>query len=350
MSAMGSRSICRGVVIVLACTTGCWTAARPGLAQTRLAAAGSVQQPDALQAEPKGAGRVRQLAPGVLTVIPPGLEDQDTVSSHPIVELLAERERLDWQPKSVGVDTTLLGMAAQTEFRHEVWGLEFSFKPLRMIPVDVPQNDGRMQRRLIWYLVYRVRNIGDHLKPVRQEDGTFRVERVADPGQPIRFVPKFELYSYEYKKCYLDEVLPVAMGPIRRREDPGRPLLNSVQMASQEIPLSTDEVDRSVWGVATWGGFTTIDPRIDFFSIFVQGLSNAYRWEDPQGAYRAGDPPGAGRRFTRRTLQLNFWRPGDELHPSEREFRFGIPAGTEQHYGLAEPVAYRWLYMRSCGQ
>jgi hypothetical protein len=346
---MGYR-LARPWVVLLSCATVAgWTVSRPGHAQTRLAAAGSIQQSDRL-APGKEPGRVRQLAPGVLTVIPPGLEIQDTVSSHPIVELLAERGRLDWQPKSVGVDTTLVEMAAETEFRHEVWGLEFAFKPLRMMAVDVPQKDGRMQRRQIWYLVYRVRNVGDHLKPARQPDGTFQVERVADPGRPMRFVPRFELYSYEYKKCYLDEVIPVAMGPIRRREDPGRPLLNSVQMASQEIPLSTDEVDRGVWGVATWGGFTPIDPRIDFFSIYVQGLSNAYRWEDPQGAYKAGDPPGTGRRFTRRTLQLNFWRPGDEVNPNEREFRFGVPAGKEQRYGLTEPVDYRWLYMRSCGQ
>jgi len=319
---------------------------RPLPAQTRVARS-SVQPADA--AQPGGKG-FRQLAPSVLTTIAPGLEDQDTVSSHPIVELVAEGQKLEWQPKSVEVDTTLLEMAGQTEFRHQVWGLEFSFKPLRMIAVDVPQKNGQMQRRWVWYLVYRVRNIGDHLKPVRQQDGTYAVERVKDPGQPIRFVPKFELFSYEYKKCYLDEILPVAIPAIRRREDPRRPLLNSVQMAEQEIPLSTEDVDRGVWGVATWGGFTPIDPRVDFFSIYVQGLSNAYRWEDPAGAYKAGDPPGTGRRYTRRTLQLNFWRPGDDQNLHEREFRLGVPPGKEELYGLTEGVPYRWLYMRSCGQ
>jgi hypothetical protein len=342
---MGLRLSCwlAGFALVGALLAG--AIPRTGWAQTRVART-SVQPAEA----PPGEGGFRQLAPNVLTTIPPGLEDQDTVSSHPIVELVAEGKKLAWQPKSVGVDETLLEMATQTEFRHEVWGLEFSFKPLRMIAIDVPQKDGRMQRRAVWYLVYRVRNIGDHLRPVRQPDGTFTVQRVKDLGQPIRFVPKFELFSYEYKKCYLDEILPVAIPAIRRREDPRRPLLNSVQMAEQPIPLSTDEVDRGVWGVATWGGFTTIDPRIDFFSIYVQGLSNAYRWEDPAGAYTAGDPPGTGRRFTRRTLQLNFWRPGDELRPNEREFRLGVPPGKEALYGLTEAVPYRWLYMRSCGQ
>jgi hypothetical protein len=105
--------------------------------------------------------------------------------------------------------------------------------------------------------------------------------------------------------------------------------------------VSDDRIDRSVWGVATW---TDIDPRIDFFSVFVGGLTNAYRWEDVPGAYRAGDPPGKGREFVRKMLQLNFWRPGDELNQTEDELRFGVPPGKSDLYGVADGVAYRWVY------
>ena len=101
-------------------------------------------------------------------------------------------------------------------------------------------------------------------------------------------------------------------------------LLNSVEMAEQPIPVSDGRIDRGVWGVATWAD---IDPRIDFFSVYVGGLTNAYRWEDPAGAYKPGDPPGKGRQFARKTLQLNFWRPGDEILQDEREIRFGVPLG-----------------------
>src|SRR5690606_1259012 len=96
-----------------------------------------------------------------------------------------------------------------------------------------------------------------------------------------------------------------------------------------------------VWGVAMW---EDIDPNIDFFSIYVGGLTNAYDWADPPGAFQAGDPPGKGRRFTQKMLQLNFWRPGDEHLEHEREIRFGVAPGRADLYGVGDGVAYRWVY------
>jgi hypothetical protein len=112
-------------------------------------------------------------------------------------------------------------------------------------------------------------------------------------------------------------------------------------MSERPIPVSDGRIDRGVWGVATW---TDIDPRMDFFSIYVGGLTNAYRWEDPPGAYQPGDPLGRGRRFAQKTLQLNFWRPGDERDPNEREYRYGVPLGKSHLYDVADGVAYRWVY------
>jgi hypothetical protein len=112
-------------------------------------------------------------------------------------------------------------------------------------------------------------------------------------------------------------------------------------MAEQPLRVSAGRVARDVWGVATW---TDIDPRIDFFAVYVGGLTNAYRWEDTPGAYRAGDPPGKGRRFARKILQLNFWRPGDELMQSEREIRYGVPPSNAELYGVKDGVAHRWVY------
>jgi hypothetical protein len=82
---------------------------------------------------------------------------------------------------------------------------------------------------------------------------------------------------------------------------------------------------------------------MDFFSVYVGGLTNAYRWED-SGAYQHGNPPGRGRRFERKILQLNFWRPGDELLLDEREIRYGVPLGKSQLYDVADGVAHRWVY------
>jgi hypothetical protein len=237
-------------------------------------------------------------------------------------------------------------MSQAVKLRREVWCLEFAFKPLRMIHVDVPQANGRMQRKLIWYLVYRVRNTGQTLRPVEKEGSSFAAE--PGQGQPIRFLPHFVLESQDRQptgervdKAYLDRVLPAAMNAIRQREMRGQPLFNSVEMAQQLIPVSDDRTDRGVWGVATW---EDIDPRIDFFSIYVDGLSNAYRWKDDPAAIKPGMQPGAGRSFVRKSLQLNFWRAGDEMLQDEREIRYGVPVGKAQLYDVDNGVAYRWVY------
>jgi hypothetical protein len=280
--------------------------------------------------------RARQLARGVLTTIPPGLAPEDTISTHDVVEIRSN-PALAWNPEFLAASDTLVGMSSATTFRREVWGLEFSFKTLRMI-----EHNGKK----VWYLVYRVRNTGASLVPVEDANGAFSVK----PGQPKprRFVPEFVLESHDraangerVQRSYLDRILPSAVAAISRRETPGRMLLNNAEMARQMIPVSGERVDRGLWGVATW---TDIDPRMDFFSIYVGGLTNAYRWEDAPGAYRPGDPPGRGRSFTRRMLQLNFWRPGDEFLQSEREIRYGVPLNNAGLYGVGDGVAHRWVY------
>jgi hypothetical protein len=237
-------------------------------------------------------------------------------------------------------------MADDVKIRRDIWCLEFSFKPLRMIEIDVPQPSGGTERKLVWYLVYRVRNTGRVLQPVAGDDGVYTSE-LAKNG-PIRFLPQFVLESQDRlasgeptQIAYLDRVIPAAAAAIARRESPGAPLLNSVEMAEQPIPVSGERIGRGVWGVATW---TDVDPRIDFFSVYVGGLTNAYRWEDVAGAYRLGDFPGKGRQFARKTLQLNFWRPGDELLQSERELRYGVPLNQADLYGVPPGVAHRWVY------
>jgi hypothetical protein len=291
-------------------------------------------------------------APGVLTTIPPDMQPVETVSTHDVIELrLDPAMRWNPAPEYLAASRTVYGMSTDVKFRREVHCLEFSFKPLRMIHVDVPQAGGQMQRKLIWYMVYRVRNTGRVLKPVAQEANAYAAE--IGQGEPVRFMPYFVLESQDrtptgeqVDKAYLDRVIPAAVEVIRRREMRSDiPLLNSIEISEQLIPVSDGRVDRGVWGVATW---EDVDPRIDFFSVFVGGLSNAYRWEDAQPgtpeAYQPGDIPGKGRRFSRKFLQLNFWVPGDEFLQDEREIRFGVPPGKASLYGVDEGVAYRWVY------
>jgi len=292
----------------------------------------------------------RVFAPGVETVIPVELNPEETTAVHDIIELRAQRN-LNWNPKLLSPSRTLYSKAESVRFRRDVWQLQFAFKPLRMMWVDIPTASGESQRTLVWYLVYRVTNGGEALTPTQEEGGFYSSAKRAP--KPVRYLPHFVLEGHEQDaagkklyRAYLDRVIPAAIEPIRRREVPGRKLLNSVEMAAAPIPVSSadaldGEGEQSVWGVATWVG---VDSEMDFFSVYARGLTNAYRWEDPNGAYQVGDPPGKGRQFVRKTLQLNFWRPGDRFLEHESEVRFGVAPGKSSIYGVDEGVAYRWVY------
>lgn len=293
--------------------------------------------PDTAASDANGAGRFRALAPGVEITIPADNDVQAATSRHDIVEVLASDPAFGERPYSEGRSP-----AKDTRFEHNIWALEFTFKPVRFVHVDVPTREGRMQRKQIWYFVYRVKNSGD---------------------QPVRFIPRFLLESWDTKKTYPSRVIPVATPAIQNREDAGLRLsniddlipespvrlLDTVQIMG-EIPPSPAGQDNSVWGVATW---EDIDPATDHFSVYVQGLSNAYRWTDaqdgdpPSYVYKAGDPLGTGRTIVQKTLRLNFWRPGDVFYEHEKEIRFGYHnhPGVER-FGLteAEKVDHLWTY------
>ena len=267
----------------------------------------------------------RQLAPGVMISIDPMRTLGETVSRHDIVGLLAVDPKFDW--------------AKDIEFRHDIWVLRFRFKPMRMIWVDVPQASGFMQRKLIWYMVYEVTNTGKIMHPLPDVKLPYETAEpralyeVKTVDRPIRFAPEFLLEGHQhmkgdtgFTKVYPDRVIPVAMEPIRKREDAKRQFLTSVQMC-REIA-----VGESCWGIATW---EDLDPRIVQFSVYVFGLTNAYRWKDEPGEYKAGgESTLAGRKIYRKTLKLNFWRPGDPYLEHEEEIRFGIPDGVD----------YQWVY------
>jgi hypothetical protein len=278
------------------------------------------------QAAPKG---YRKLGPGVETTIPAKPETDDTVTRHDMVEIQAAGKKLDWTPETQSSGQRLKVLTKDIPFRRGVWYLEFAFKPLRMIDVDMPTDNGRMERRQIWYMVYRVKNLGQHLSP--DSDGDKNQSLAANPAtnEEIYFHPQFVLEGEKYKKAYLDRVLPLAVAAIEKRDDSRRQLLDSVQMSEHPIPLSTAEDDKSVWGVATW---EHVDPKMDYFSIYVKGLTNAYRFADPTGAYDPEKEPGNGRIIAQKTLKLNFWRPGDQYDPNEFEIYYGVPGQVDHEW------------------
>jgi hypothetical protein len=82
-------------------------------------------------------------------------------------------------------------------------------------------------------------------------------------------------------------------------------------MSQTKIPLAQNDSDPGVWGVAI---FENVDPRIDFVSVFVKGLTNAFRiGRDPSTPSRA------------KTLQLNFSRLGDTVNEEDDTVEYGIP-------------------------
>lgn len=298
----------------------------------------------------------RKLAPGVMTTIPPDRQEVETFSGpREMAELLRGTARLDWKPNYAPRTETLAELAKHVIFRRSVWCLEFSFKPLRMTWVDLPQANGEMKSQLVWYLVYKIRNTGFHLRPLPQPDRwghvVYDVERV---NHNVRFFPQLVLECFDQKKAYIDRVIPLAAERIRLIEDPALTFYNSVAVSEIDIPVSTAQEDHSIWCIATWVG---VDPRTDFFGIFVQRLSNAYRWEESKDETLADNAAEKGRTYQYKTLQLNFWRPGDAVREHQSEVRFGMPAfedvqgrtvATESEllrlYRVSQPRNHLWVY------
>jgi len=265
---------------------------------------------------PPSEGPFRKLAPGILRKVEPHLQIDETSSLHDHLGLVVAHPDYTW--------------AKNVRFPHRVWCLEFQYKPVRTIYVDLPQKTGAMQRKLIWYLVYSVTNTGRCLVPQHEPDGSFQVSTEA---QPVRFVPEFFLLDRETNKVYPEKIIPLAVAQIRLREDPNRTFYNTAEMM-REIP-----VGQTLWGIATW---EDIDPGVDMFSIYIKGLTNALRWEDIPEKYQKGDPS-SGRRIWVKTLKLNFWRPTDEVHEAENFCRTGIPPLLER--GLPAQPDYEWVYL-----
>ena len=301
----------------------------------------------------------RTLAPGILRVIPSEpLEEETLTKQIPLVELQANLQGLDWTPNFAPKSETLSEMSKKVVLRRDIWNLEFAFKPLRRIWIDMPQPTGKMQRKHLYYMVYRVKNTGGDFapKPIKDETFdhvTFGTERVNKDG--LTFLPHFVLSGkvlangdYQTKE-YLDRVIPYATASIAEREGITAKLYNTVEMTKVRIPLSDDRNDRSIWGVVTW---EDLDRRIDYFSIYIQGLTNAYQFTEAANGFDKNSPPGTGRQFKQKTLQLNFRRAGDAVYEHEEELLYGIRLEknpTEQTkilrlYGLRDPLDHLWIY------
>jgi hypothetical protein len=269
----------------------------------------------------------RELAPGVLKVIPLAVDTADTYTVRmPLPDLNAHQ----YTPHTFSQSQTLFSSTRDIVLFRDIWQYEFAHLGLRQIEVDVPVANNRVAKRNVWYLVYRVRNVGKTVTYDRITDALAKTEdheivydrTDVDPSTlPGRFFPVFTLVGWVYnpqtktydRVDYTDEVLPTAAQVIQLEEDPATTLLDSVEMGRTTLPLSKGGSDGAVWGVATW---VDVEPRIDYVSVRIEGLTNAYRVvNDPNGSVS----------FRFRQLQLNFYRPGDTVREPEDRITAGIP-------------------------
>jgi hypothetical protein len=318
---------------------------------------------------PAAPSQYRQWVPGVMRGIQTQRKGEEIGSRHDVTELVAIKSDFDW--------------AKAVPFRQDVWVLDLKFKPIRMMWVDIPDPaTGRMQQKLVWYLVYSVTNPGKALHPVEGADHTYRVETV---DKPVPFIPNFTLEIHgslqkddaAFTKVYQDRLLPVALRAIREREDPARPFLSTAEMAAypditwpisappqpvKEGAAATSEtadtpskpkgipVGKTVWGIVTWVQWTPghpvvateIDPRYVWFSIYIEGLTNAYRFQDDPAEYKAR---GQYRTIYHKALKLNFWRPGDEFTNNEDQIRWGVL--HHDHSKILDKPDYEWVWRRT---
>lgn len=284
-------------------------------------------------------GPYRHLAPGVLQDADATRHPAETVQRHDVTELLYVDPNFDF--------------AKDVPFRHQVWMLDVKYKPVRMIWADIPTPEGRMLRKQIWYIVYQVTNPGKAYRPVEKDDELNKLDvsgklyKLETVDTPVRFTPVFTLETHNllvkekpgFSKAAVEQYIPIVLPAIRDREDPKREFLTSQQMAQREI-----RVGETLWGVATW---QDVDPNNVWFSVYVEGLTNAYKWSDDPAkyaAFRNGTSKAPFREISTKVLKLNFWRPGDEFHVAENQVRVGVP---ELPGGPKLRPASEWVWWRT---
>ncbi len=292
----------------------------------------------------------RQLAPGVLRVIPPRVTPLDTSAGPFDVMTTDVDRRLDWGaagfsdgPNFLPEAETISRLGRGVMLRHPARGVEFACKPLRTIVTLAPNRAGELEEQLVWYLVYRVRYPGRDLLPVL-DDKAIGMPVASPPTvaafDNFFFAPRFELIDLENpQNVYFPTVLPMAQAAIGSKERVGAALLDHIQIIGS-LPVTEDESE-GIWGIAMW---TDVQPNTNFLKVRVTGLTNAFQFAD--------DSTRQSPRFERKRLELFFWRPGDSESVREDRIRFGVPPFADpersehilNRFGLDRRLEYRWVY------
>lgn len=189
--------------------------------------------------------------------------------------------------------------------RDGVWTMNFAYLPPRIVPVDTPERG----KQTVWYMVYQVWNTSD---------------------TPQTIIPTFELVTKDGRlQSFLDSPEPAIADKVRTIEDPTGvyDLKTTISISKLPIPVTRAlSLPRKIHGVAIWPTVSEKAGDVNAFSVYVTGLSNGL-------AVAQGDnQPDEVRR---KTLQLDFIRPTDNVRPGLGDIR------PNDNGGLG---AEKWIY------
>ncbi|MDR0705250.1 MAG: hypothetical protein LBF88_09705 [Planctomycetaceae bacterium] len=100
-----------------------------------------------------------RLGPGTLITIQPDINYASAYNRADMVEVLAMLPDI---PPELADDVRFNKeiWAKEIRYQRDIWCLQFSFKPVRIISVDIPNKEGSFDKKAVWYLVYNVKNVG----------------------------------------------------------------------------------------------------------------------------------------------------------------------------------------------
>jgi hypothetical protein len=181
----------------------------------------------------------------------------------------------------------------------------------------------------MWYQVY---NLPPENEPTKLGEEK-KDEKKQAAGQPVTFLPEFELVTKDLLTTHLDEPQPFILSQLEEIENPQKHpnlrLLSTIEISKKPIPVTgPDSIPRVVTGVAVWTDMADKAPKTNKFSVYITGLSNGQATEQ----LRTGE-----KLIKRKTLQINFIRPTDDNKPLITDIR---PDDTNA-------PAEQWIYRTS---
>jgi len=196
----------------------------------------------------------------------------------------------------------------------DLWALEVDLKPMRLAFVQaVNPRTGTKSSEMIWYLVFRVVR-HPIAKPTQISDSV--PVNVQDPTPPGICVPRATLVMEDpdIRRAVVDSIVPEALPIIAAREK--LDLKTAIQM-SGPLPKLTprdSKQENAEYGVMM---FRDVDPRTTSFSVYLSGLSNAYK---------IGKDESGKTLVLRRTIQIPYRRFADKYDQHAKEIRqIGTP-------------------------